>query len=57
MYPSALRLFKKFSLLVDEIDLVRSLVPPQERSKSEHLHKLYVRADVLMTQLKRIATG
>lgn len=54
VYPSHIKTFKKFSLLVDEIDAYRKDLPPDERSKSKHLHDLYVRADFLIGRLKRL---
>lgn len=54
MYPSALKLYKRFSLLVDEIDFKRRQLPADLRSKSDVLDKLYRRADAMIIQLKRL---
>jgi len=53
-YPSYAKLFKRFSLLVDEIDAARRNIPSDRRSKSEKLGKMYELADSLLLRLRRL---
>ncbi len=47
------KLFKKFSLAVDEIDTYRKQIAPQSRRDSKKLHELYIAADAFVRRLKR----
>jgi len=53
-YPGYAKLFKRFSLLVDEFDAARRNIPADQRSKNEKMDKLYVQADILIVRLRRL---
>lgn len=52
-YERAL-LFKRFSLLVDDIDRYRSQLPEEDRVKSPKLDAMYVAADSMILHLRRL---
>lgn len=47
-------LYHRLTKLVDEIDYKRRLLFVHERSKSEELSKLYIRADKVIQAFKRL---